>query len=112
VNGILDAFATHGDKRDKALAYALAMARSAPAWSLSEKALPRMPPRHGDRCTYDQSAGKYDHVYYGRGQVQPTWLKNYDATSTDVGYDLVAYPDKIRDSVCLALSAALMAIDM
>jgi hypothetical protein len=45
VNGILDAFATHGDKRDKTIAYALAMARSAPAWSLSDKALPGC--RHG-----------------------------------------------------------------
>jgi hypothetical protein len=51
---------------------------------------------------YGQPTGKYGHVYYGRGQVQLTWLKNYDTSSADASYDLVAYPDKMLDPVISA----------
>lgn len=107
VNGILDAFATHGDGRDKTLAYALATA-------YHETGARMVPVREGfakDDATarrivakraYGQPAGKYGHVYYGRGQVQLTWLKNYDTSSTDAAYDLVAYPDKMLDPVISA----------
>jgi len=34
--------------------------------------------------------------------VQLTWLKNYDSSSADAAYDLVAYPDKMLDPVISA----------
>lgn len=104
ITGILDAFATHGDGRDKTLAYALATA-------YHETGRRMVPVREGfakDDATarrivakrdYGKPAGKYGHVYYGRGQVQITWLDNYDDSSADAGYDLVAYPDKMLDPV-------------
>ncbi|MBD9449741.1 glycoside hydrolase family 19 protein [Rhizobium sp. RHZ01] len=104
INGILDAFATHGDGRDKTLAYALATA-------YHETGARMVPVREGfakddvsarrivAKREYGQPAGKYGHVFYGRGQVQLTWLKNCDASSKDAGYDLVAYPDKMLDPV-------------
>lgn len=104
IEGILDAFVTHGDGRDKTLAYALATA-------YHETGARMVPVREGfakDDATarrivakraYGQPAGKYGHVYYGRGQVQLTWLPNYDKSSTDAKYDLVAYPDKMLDPV-------------
>jgi len=107
INGILDAFATHGDGRDKTLAYARATA-------YHETGARMVPVREGfakDDATarrivakraYGEPAGKYEHVYYGRGQVQLTWLKNYDASSADASYDLVAYPDKMLDPIISA----------
>ncbi|MGY5791900.1 glycoside hydrolase family 19 protein len=107
INGILDAFATHGDGRDKTLAYALATA-------YHETGARMVPVREGfakndasarrivAKRDYGKLAGKYGHVYYGRGQVQLTWLKNYDTSSADAAYDLVAYPDKMLDPVISA----------
>lgn len=107
IEGILDAFVTHGDGRDKTLAYALATA-------YHETGARMVPVREGfakDDATarrivakraYGQPAGKYGHVYYGRGQVQLTWLPNYDKSSVDAKYDLVAYPDKMLDPVISA----------
>ncbi len=107
ITGILDAFATHGDGRDKTLAYALATA-------YHETGQRMVPVREGfakDDATarrivakraYGKPAGKYGHVYYGRGQVQLTWLDNYANSSADAGYDLVAYPDKMLDPVISA----------
>jgi hypothetical protein len=107
INGILDAFSTHGDGRDKTLAYALATA-------YHETGGRMVPVREGfakddasarrivAKRAYGQPAGKYGHVYYGRGAVQLTWLKNYYASSNDAGYDLVAYPDKMLDPVISA----------
>ncbi|MBD9455944.1 hypothetical protein IB244_31225 [Rhizobium sp. RHZ02] len=107
INGILDAFATHGDGRDKTLAYALATA-------YHETGARMVPVREGfakddasarrivAKREYGKPAGKYGHVYYGRGQVQLTWLKNYDTSSADAAYDLVAYPDKMLDPVISA----------
>ncbi len=106
INGILDAFATHGDGRDKTLAYALATA-------YHETGARMVPVREGfakddasarrivAKRTYGKPERKYSHVYYGRGQVQLTWLKNYDTSSKDAGYDLVAYPTRflIRSSL-------------
>lgn len=104
IEGILDAFATHGDGRAKTLAYALATAKHETGGRM-------VPVREGfakDDATarrivakreYGKPAGKYSHVYYGRGQVQLTWIDNYKTSSTDAMYDLVAYPDKMLDSV-------------
>lgn len=107
VNGILDAFATHGDGRAKTLAYAMATA-------YHETGGKMVPVREGFAKSdasarrivanrkYGKPAGRYGHVYYGRGQVQLTWMENYDRSSLDAGYDLVAYPDKMLDPVISA----------
>lgn len=98
INGILDAFAELGDGNPKTLAYALATAALETGRRMS-------PVREGFAKSDDQarrilkhqryahSAGKYGHAYYGRGQIQLTWEKNYQASSHDAGVDLVANPD-------------------
>ncbi|WP_454287072.1 glycoside hydrolase family 19 protein [Rhizobium arsenicireducens] len=107
INGILDAFASHGDRRKKTLAYALATV-------YHETGRRMVPVREGfarddagarrivAKRAYGKPAGKYGHVYYGRGQVQITWIENYERSSLDAGYDLVAYPDKMLDPVISA----------
>lgn len=107
MEGILDAFVTHGDGRAKTLAYALATA-------YHETGGKMVPVREGfaksdasarrivAKRAYGKPTGKYGHVYYGRGQVQLTWEANYKNSSVDAGYDLVAYPDKMLDPVISA----------
>lgn len=107
MEGILDAFTTHGDGRSKTLAYALATA-------YHETGGKMVPVREGfassdasarrivAKRAYGKPAGKYGHVYYGRGQVQLTWEANYKASSADASYDLVADPDKMLDPVISA----------
>jgi hypothetical protein len=107
INGLLDAFVSHGDGRVKTLAYALATV-------YHETGRRMVPVREGfakddasarrivAQRDYGKPAGKYGHVYYGRGQVQLTWIDNYDRSSADAGYDLVAYPDKMLDPVISA----------
>lgn len=82
IEGILDGFAVTGDGRDKTLAYGLATARR-------EVGIGMVPVREGfaksdasarrivRRFPYGKEAGPYGHVYYGRGYVQLTWLRNY-----------------------------------
>jgi hypothetical protein len=107
MEGILDAFVTHGDGRDKTLAYALATA-------YHETGAKMVPVREGFASTdkaarrivakrkYGVPTGKYGHVYYGRGHVQLTWEENYKRSSEDARYDLVSYPDKMLDPVISA----------
>lgn len=107
IEGILDAFVTHGDGREKTLAYALATA-------YHETGAKMVPVREGFASTdkgarkvvasrkYGQPTGKYGHVYYGRGHVQLTWIDNYKESSNDAMYDLVAYPDMMLDPVISA----------
>lgn len=104
MEGILDAFATHGDGRAKTLAYALATAyhevggRMVPVregFASSDAAARRIVRNR----TYGKPAGPYGHVYYGRGLVQLTWLDNYKRSSADAGVDLVKDPDKALDPV-------------
>ena len=104
INGILRAFVTHGDGRDKTLAYALATA-------YHETGRKMAPVREGFAKTdagarrivrhrkYGKAEPPYGHVYYGRGQVQLTWKENYRRSSADAGVDLVRYPDKALDPV-------------
>jgi hypothetical protein len=47
---------------------------------------------------YARPAGRYGHVYYGRGHVQLTWLDNYEKASAVAGVDLVQFPDKMLDA--------------
>lgn len=102
--GILDAFLITGDGRKKTLAYALATA-------YHETGRKMVPVREGFAKTdagarrivrnrkYGKSVGPYGHVYYGRGQVQLTWLDNYRMSSKDAGVDLVKHPDKALDPI-------------
>lgn len=104
IEGILDAFATHGDGRAKTLAYALATAyhetarRMVPVRETLAKddATAR---RRLRNARYAQPEPPYGHSYYGRGQVQLTWKRNYERSSPDAGVDLVKYPDNALDPV-------------
>lgn len=118
MNGILDAFVTHGDGRAKTLAYALATAyhevggRMVPVregFTKSDagarRAVNRLAKKRGPRSAvakYAKPTGPHGHVYYGRGHVQLTWLKNYERSSADAGVDLVKNPDAMLDPVISA----------
>lgn len=118
MEGILDAFVTHGDGSAKTLAYALATAYHETGARMlpvregfastdagARKAVQALARKRGAGSAvarYSQPAGKYGHVYYGRGHVQLTWLENYDKSSKDAAHDLVAYPDKMLDPVISA----------
>lgn len=107
MDGVLDAFASHGDGKADTLAYALATV-------YHETGRKMVPVREGFASTdagarrvvrnrkYGKPAGPYGHVYYGRGQVQLTWLDNYERSSADAGTDLVKNPDAMLDPVISA----------
>lgn len=44
--------------------------------------------------------------YWGRGLIQLTWLKNYQAASDGLGHDYVAQPGLLREAEHAALTAA------
>jgi hypothetical protein len=111
IEGILDAFTTEGDGLAGTLAYALAT-------TYHETGRQMVPVREGFKKTDAQARayvqrnygrkgpnwycwpkGKYQHVYYGRGRVQETWLDNYIKTSKEMGIDFVKFPDKRLDPV-------------
>lgn len=113
IEGLLDAFATHGDDKDDTLAYGLATAyhetgrRMVPVREglastdagarRAVKALAKERGPNSAVAKYAQPTGMYGHVYYGRGHVQLTWLDNYRNSSADAGVDLVQFPDKMLD---------------
>lgn len=113
INGILDAFATHGDGNADTLAYALGtsyhetggrmvpvregFAKTDAGARRAVNALARKRGPGSAVAKYAQPTGPYGHVYYGRGHVQLTWLENYRASSKDAGVDLVKHPDKMLD---------------
>ncbi len=99
IEGILDGFAKTGDGRAKTLAYGLATARR-------EVGSGMIPVREGFKKTdaearayvlkhyptkYGKPDGPWGHVYYGRGLVQLTWLKNYEKEG------IAAIPDRALD---------------
>lgn len=102
IDGILDAFATHGGGRLDTLAYALATA-------YHETGRRMVPVREGfarsdDHARrilrhrrYASGLPPHGHAYYGRGHVQLTWKSNYARSSADAGVDLVANPDAMLD---------------
>lgn len=118
IEGILDAFATHGDGKPDTLAYALATAyyetgsRMVPVRegfastdAGARAAVNKLAAKRGPKSAvakYAKPTGPYNHVYYGRGQVQLTWLENYEKSSKDAGVDLVKDPDKMLDPVVSA----------
>lgn len=113
IEGILEAFTSHGDAKADTLAYALATAyhetgaRMVPVregFASSDagarRAVANLARKRGAGSAvarYAQPHPPYGHVYYGRGQVQLTWLDNYRNSSDDAGVDLVKYPDKVLD---------------
>ena len=115
MEGILDAFMTHGDGRAKTLAYALATAyhetgrRMVPVRegfaatdAQARRRVARLAVQYGPNSAvarYAKPQPPHGHVYYGRGQVQLTWKKNYEKSSSDAGVDLVADPDQALDPV-------------
>lgn len=118
MEGILDAFVTHGDGRAKTLAYALATAyhevggRMVPVREGfaetdlgARRAVNALARRRGPRSAvakYAKPTGPFGHVYYGRGHVQLTWLDNYKESSNDAGVDLVENPDAMLDPIISA----------
>lgn len=118
IEGILDAFASHGDGKRDTLAYALATAyhetgrRMVPVregFASSDAgaraAVNNLAKKRGPNSAvakYAKPQPPYGHVYYGRGHVQLTWLDNYGASSADAGTDLVKNPDAMLDPVVSA----------
>lgn len=118
IEGILDAFEQVGDGRLTTLAYALATAYGETGARMvpvregfaktdagARRAVAQLAAKRGPNSAvakYAQPAGPYGHVYYGRGQVQLTWLDNYRDSSADAGLDLVANPDAMLDPVISA----------
>lgn len=104
IDGILDAFMTHGDGRARTLAYALATAYHETARHMvpvretlaRDDATAR---RRLSHARYAQPQPPHGHCYYGRGQVQLTWKRNYERSSKDAGVDLVKHPDRALDPV-------------
>lgn len=115
IEGILDAFETHGDGSIKTLAYALATAYHEVGRNMvpvregfaktdagARRAVAALARRRGPKSAvarYSKPTGPYGHVYYGRGPMQLTWLENYMASSADAGVDLVKDPDAMLDPV-------------
>lgn len=107
IEGLLDAFVTHGDGDSRTLAYGLATA-------YHETGSRMVPVREGfaksdaqarriiRRRRYGKPVGPYGHVYYGRGHVQLTWEENYINSSKDAEVDLQKYPDKALDPLISA----------
>lgn len=118
MNGILDAFRTHGDGQATTLAYALATAyhetgrRMVPVRegfaatdAGARAAVARLAAQRGPDsppARYGVSTPPHGHAYYGRGHVQLTWVGNYRESSADAGVDLVANPDAMLDPVISA----------
>jgi putative chitinase len=75
------------------LAYALATVK----WETAHTMLPVREIGKGKGRKYGVPTGPYKQVYYGRGDVQLTWERNYAVMSKIVGEDLVKNPDKALD---------------
>lgn len=116
MEGIIKAFTDEVDEPDpdlraKFLAYTLATAYHETARRMSpvretlassdKQAIKRLDrwARNNGRTTniYWRPEPPHGHAYFGRGQVQLTWKRNYEASSKDAGVDLVADPNKMLD---------------
>lgn len=51
----------------------------------------------GKGKAYGKPAGPYNHIYYGRGPCQCTWLANYQTAKIRTGIDFVKYPERMCD---------------
>lgn len=113
IEGLLAAFATHGDGKRDTLAYGLATAyhetgaRMVPVRegfattdagaraAVARLAAQRGP--HSPPARYGKSTPPHGHAYYGRGHIQLTWNYNYRGSSKDAGVDLIKNPDAMLD---------------
>lgn len=118
IEGILEAFITHGDGDARTLAYALSITRGEVGIDMlpvregfaktdagARRAVNNLARRRGPNSAvakYARPTGPYGHVYYGRAQMQLTWLDNYRGSSADAGVDLVKDPDAMLDPVISA----------
>lgn len=83
----------HSDQPLKYLAYCLATS----FWETGRKMLPVSEIGKGRGRKYGRPAGPYNHIYYGRGDVQLTWHRNYVFAGKKLGIDLARYPEKALD---------------
>lgn len=118
MEGILDAFMSHGDASAKTLAYALATAYHETARRMvpvreglaktdagARRAVNNLARKRGSNSAvakYARPDPETGHVYYGRGHVQLTWKENYARSSRDAGTDLVKHPDAMLDPLISA----------
>lgn len=118
ISGIIKAMDEVGDGDRDTLAYALATAfhetgkRMVPVRegfaktdAGARKAVANLAEKRGPNSAparYGKPAGPFGQVYYGRGHVQLTWLKNYQNSSADAGVDLVRTPDAMLDPIISA----------
>lgn len=118
INGILKAMDEVGDKDMDTLAYALATAYHETGTRMvpvregfattdlgARRAVNNLAKKRGPNSAvakYAKPVGPFNHVYYGRGHVQLTWLENYQKASKIAGADLVKDPDKMLDPVISA----------
>ncbi len=88
VNTILSAWPKKTDPRW--IAYALATAFHETATTME----PIAEYGHGQGRPYGIPAGPFNHIYYGRGFIQLTWLHNYARAEKEIlDSDLVRTPD-------------------
>ena len=115
IEGIFEGFITHGDGREKTLAYALATTVRETGSKMvpvregfaktdlgARRAVNKLAKKRGPKSAvarYSKPDGPYNHVYYGRGRVQETWYDNYKRTSNEMGVDFVKHPDLRLDPV-------------
>lgn len=94
LTAILDYWeAGNAHKDDRWLAYALGT-----AYHETDKSFgPIREYGLGKGKPYGKPAGPYGQIYYGRGLVQLTWLKNYQKMKDKLGVDLVQTPDLAMD---------------
>jgi putative chitinase len=83
----------YADQDYRYLAYCLATVKLETAHTM----LPVREYGKGKGRRYGVKTGPYGQVYYGRGDVQLTWEKNYRRMSPVVGEDLVRFPDRALD---------------
>lgn len=112
MEGIINAFATHGDDKDSTLAYALATAFHETGRQMSpvretfaasdEEAIRRLnawaKKKGRTKNIYWRPELPYYEAYFGRGHVQLTWKANYERSSADAGVDLVKNPNAMLDA--------------
>lgn len=90
VTRLLDVWEAEYSQNDyRWLAYILATVK----WETNHTMLPVREIGKGKARRYGVPTGPYKKIYYGRGDVQLTWEKNYRRMSAVVGHDLVKDPD-------------------
>lgn len=98
LNFLVDSF-----DKDKSITYPQAAYMLATVWHETDK---KMLPieeygkgkgrKYGQKYDIDGSIYKgLDHIYYGRGYVQLTWLSNYSMARSKLGYDFVNDPSLV-----------------